>query len=96
MPRKRKSPEQAKSEILDAARLLLIEEGPDALKLARIAKKAQRSHPLVLHHFGSIEQLIRALQDKIARDIRNQLLDSLQKTSLEDALSVWPSAALVR
>jgi len=87
MPRKRRSPEQAKSEILEAARLLLLEEGPDALKLARIAKKAQRSHPLVLHHFGSIDQLIQSLQDRIARDIRNQLLESLQKASVEEGIA---------
>jgi len=83
MPRKRRTPEEAKREILHAAQELLLEEGPDSLKLSRIAKKAKISHPLVLHHFGSIDQLLFLLQESIARDIRNQLLTSLQQTPIE-------------
>ena len=83
MPRKRRSPEQAKREILHAAQQLLLEEGPESLKLSRIAKRAKLSHPLVLHHFGSTDQLLFHVQESIARDIRNQLLHSLKEAPVQ-------------
>ena len=67
MPRKRRSAEEARREILEAAHALLLGEGPDALKIAKIAKRARISHPLILHHFGSTEGLVQALQEKVAR-----------------------------
>ena len=87
MPRKRRNAEEAKREILQAAHSLLIEEGLDSIKIARIAKKANISHPLILHHFGSTEGLMCSLQEKIARDIRENLMASLQKVPLQDGLN---------
>lgn len=90
MPRKRRSPEEAKKEILTAAKELLLEEGPDALKISKIAKKAGTSHPLVLHHFGSAELLLVALQEKVARDIRDTLLDKFKENTVHfGVLSVF-------
>ena len=51
MPRRRRSPEEARAEILDAAEHLLIEEGLSALTLQRVASEVGISHPGVLHHF---------------------------------------------
>ena len=90
MPRKRRSPEEAKTEILHAAKQLLLEEGTDSLKLSRIAKKAKFSHPLVLHHFGSIQSLLFSLQESIARELRNDLLSSFQNVAKS---SVFKKAA---
>ena len=87
MARKRRTPEQAKQEILHAAEAVLLEKGPTALKLATIAKRASISHPLVLHHFGSIEKLLVCLQEKVARQIRNQLLQALQDAPLQDGVA---------
>ena len=86
MPRKRRNAEEARREILEAAHALLIEEGPDALKVARIAKRAKISHPLILHHFGSTEGLVQSLQEKVARDIRDNLLNTMQEIPLRDGL----------
>ena len=47
MPRKRRSPEQARREIMEAAKTVLITQGPDALKISNIAKQAGISHPLI-------------------------------------------------
>ena len=87
MPRKRRSAEEAKSMILEAAQNLLLEKGPEALKIAHIAKKAQISHPLILHHFGSAEGVLFALQEAIARDIRTQLLDTMRSIPLNQGIS---------
>ena len=87
MPRKRRSPEQARREIMEAAKTVLITQGPDALKISNIAKQAGISHPLILHHFGSTDGLILNLQNKIARDIREQLLHTFQNISIEKGIT---------
>lgn len=57
VPRTRRTPEAARAHILAAARRLLIEEGPRALKLQRVGKAAEMSHASVVHYFGTIEGL---------------------------------------
>ncbi len=57
----RRSPEEARSLILDAADKLLAGQSPAALRLQDVAKAAGVSHPTILHHFGSREGLVRAL-----------------------------------
>ncbi|MCP4905982.1 MAG: helix-turn-helix transcriptional regulator, partial [bacterium] len=47
--------------ILDAAQRLLSSGGPDAIRLQDIARDVGISHPTILHHFGSRDGLIRAL-----------------------------------
>lgn len=71
--RVRRSPEAARENILAAAETILVEHGPQALKLADVAKAAGVVHANVIHHFGSIsgvetalmERMIRALADKV-------------------------------
>ena len=71
--RVRRSPEAARENILSAAEAILVEHGPQALKLADVAKAAGVVHANVIHHFGSIsgvetalmERMIRALADKV-------------------------------
>ena len=60
-PRRRRSSEVARREILDAAQRLLSSGGPDAIRLQDIARDVGISHPTILHHFGSRDGLIRAL-----------------------------------
>ena len=87
MPRKRRTPEQARREIMEAAKEVLLSQGPDALKISNIAKQAGISHPLILHHFGSTDGLILELQNEIARNIREQLLHTFQNISIEQGLT---------
>ncbi|MBM75607.1 MAG: hypothetical protein CMK59_09415 [Proteobacteria bacterium] len=77
MKRKRRSPEEAKAEILSVAEQLILEDGPNALTLKKIAKTMKLSHPAILHHFGSAEQLMTALQQKMSRSIREDFIDVL-------------------
>lgn len=74
MTRKRRTPEEAKAEILEAAERVVLEDGPSALKIQRVAKMVGVSHPAVLHHFGSAQQLLLALQKKMARSVREDFL----------------------
>ena len=75
-PRRRRSAQVARREILDAAQQRLSQGGPDAIRLQEIANDVAISHPTILHHFGSRDGLIRAL------DVRASSMPS-QMTSRE-------------
>src|SRR5215475_9913245 len=66
--------------ILNAAHRRLIDGGPEAIRLEKIAADAGVSHPAILHHFGSREGLVEAM-----------VLDSLQRLQAQ-LLEGWPSA----
>jgi AcrR family transcriptional regulator len=59
--RKRLSPEESRVAALEAARLLLIEDGPQAVTLKAVAAMIGRTHANLLHHFGSAAGLHRDL-----------------------------------
>ena len=60
MPR-RLSPEASRSAALEAARVLLLEAGPQAVTLKAVAGRIGRTHANLLHHFGSASGLQRDL-----------------------------------
>ena len=61
----RRTPEDAQAHILDAAEAILAQGGgPAALRLADVAHQAGVSHPTILHHFGSREGLVRAINKR--------------------------------
>jgi len=57
----RRTPEDARRVILDAAEQVMARTGPGGLRLQEVALAAGVSHPTILHHFESREGLIRAL-----------------------------------
>lgn len=57
--KKRLSPEESRSVALEAARLILIEMGPQAVTLKAVASRIDRTHANLLHHFGSAAGLQR-------------------------------------
>ncbi len=59
--RKRLTAEQARARILEAAERRLAEVGPEGLRLTELAHELGVSHPAILHHFGSREELIVAV-----------------------------------
>ena len=73
MTRIRRSPEAARKHIIEAARRLLIAEGPRALKLQRVGKEAGMSHASVVHYFGSIEGLTKEVMKDSHRSLRESL-----------------------
>src|SRR5579872_1734787 len=61
----RRTPEEAQAQILDAADKIMAKgRGPASLRLQDVAKLAGISHPTILHHFGSREGLVRALNNR--------------------------------
>jgi TetR/AcrR family transcriptional regulator, repressor for neighboring sulfatase len=86
--RQRRTPEEARRLILDTAQDLIVRTGPEGLRLQDIAATAGISHPLILHHFGSREGLVRALTRQAAAELRDNLVAALasDEYSLEQQL----------
>jgi len=60
-PRVRRSPEDARAHILDAADAVFRDHLPDAVGLREIAAAAGVSHGLVTHYFATYEGLVAAV-----------------------------------
>lgn len=67
--RKRRSPEDAREQILASARGLLLAEGPEAITLKAVAGELGMSHANLLHHFGSAAGLRSALITQMSRGV---------------------------
>jgi AcrR family transcriptional regulator len=67
--RTRLSPDESRSAALEAARILLIETGPQAVTLKAVATRIGRTHANLLHHFGSASGLQKALAAYLAEGI---------------------------
>jgi len=68
-PRRRLPPEAARDLALDAARALLLADGPQAVTLKAVAARVGRTHANLLHHFGSAGGLQTALAARMAAGI---------------------------
>ena len=62
--RKRRTAEEARAEILDAAERRLVVSGPAGIRLQDVAADVGISHPAVLHHFGSREALVKEVCER--------------------------------
>lgn len=71
--RKRLNSEESRSVALEAARQLLLDEGPQAVTLKAVAAKVGRTHANLLHHFGSAA----GLQAELARSIADRVTGSI-------------------
>ncbi|MFT4933824.1 MAG: AcrR family transcriptional regulator [Pseudoalteromonas distincta] len=74
--RVRRSPEAARENILQSAERLLLERGPQGLKLVEVAQGAGVSHATVLHHFGSIDGVQTALAEAMIRQLVARVLEA--------------------
>ena len=77
LTRTRRPAEEARRLILDTARELIGQTGPEGLRLQEIAARAGISHPLILHHFGNREGLVRALTQEAAGELRDRLIAAM-------------------
>jgi AcrR family transcriptional regulator len=73
-PRLRRSPEAAREHILAAAEAILVESGPQQLKLTDVAAAAGVVHATVLHHFGSIAGLQTALMTRMVHGLAERIV----------------------
>lgn len=67
--RRRLSPDESRAAAIAAARVLLLEAGPQAVTLKAVADRIGRTHANVLHHFGSAA----ALQSELAKSISDSV-----------------------
>ena len=71
--RRRLNSEESRSAALEAARQLLLEQGPQAVTLKAVAAMVGRTHANLLHHFGSAA----GLQAELARSIAGRVTGSI-------------------
>lgn len=73
----RRSAEDARKEILDAAERRMAEVGPGGIRLQDVARDVGVSHPTVLHHFGSREALIAAVVDRSVGGLQASFVEEI-------------------
>jgi AcrR family transcriptional regulator len=71
--RERLTPEESRAAALEAARELLIEDGPQAVTLKAVGARIGKTHANLLHHFGSAA----GLQAELARHIGERVTASI-------------------
>ena len=74
--RERLTQHDSRSAAIDAARRILIDEGPQAVTLKAVAARMGKTHANLLHHFGSAA----GLQAELAKAIAVQVTASIGKT----------------
>lgn len=77
--RVRRTPEAAKDLILTTAAARLKDQGLEGLNLTGVAEDAGMSHATIIHHFGSSEEMRRALVSHMTASLLADVLSALQK-----------------
>lgn len=95
--RVRRTAEDARAAILDAAEKKLAEVGPGGIRLQEVAAEVGVSHPTVLHHFGSREALVHAVVERSVGALERDLLLEIAKSPIgtEPVVNMLESAARV-
>ncbi|HEY0012593.1 MAG TPA: helix-turn-helix domain-containing protein [Allosphingosinicella sp.] len=75
--RERLSPEDSRAAALEAARTLLIENGPQAVTLKAVAAKIGKTHANLLHHFGSAAGLQAGLARLISERVTAHIAEAV-------------------
>ena len=83
--RRRLTPDESRAVALDAARELLIAEGPQAVTLKAVATKVGRTHANVLHHFGSALGLQKALAAMLAETVCGSIAEAVVRARRGEA-----------
>jgi AcrR family transcriptional regulator len=83
-PRRRLSAEEARERILEAAERKLAEVGPEGLRLTELAAELSISHPAILHHFGSREELVGAVVVRAMNGFSQRLVAALEGAGAVD------------
>ena len=83
----RRSAEDARTAILDAAERRLVECGPNGIRLQDVAADVGVSHPTILHHFGSRERLVEAVIQRRVRAMNQEVVLALVSARASDEAS---------
>jgi AcrR family transcriptional regulator len=77
--RTRRTPEQARQQLLDAAERVFGDYYPDQVGLKEIAREAGVSHALITHYFGTYGGLVEATLERRIRALREQTIAKLRE-----------------
>jgi TetR/AcrR family transcriptional regulator, repressor for neighboring sulfatase len=83
--RRRRSPELARTELLDAAERLFRDSPPDQVRLKDIGREADVSHALVTHYFGTYDGLVEAVFERRTLNLRARVLERLAVGGVTEA-----------
>jgi AcrR family transcriptional regulator len=82
--RKRLDAQESRSAALDAARRLLVEQGPQAVTLKAVAAEVGRTHANLLHHFGSAAGLQAELARSLAGRVTDKIAEAVERARLHE------------
>jgi TetR/AcrR family transcriptional regulator, repressor for neighboring sulfatase len=88
--RTRRTPEEARANILDAAERVFATRTPDVVGLKEVAQEAAVTHGLITHYFGTYEALVDEALSRRLSGVRTRTLARLAATMIDD-----PESALV-
>jgi len=94
--RVRRTPEEARRLILDAAEASMAAKGPAGIRLQAVARAAGVSHSNVLHHFGSRAGLIEALNRRTVEDLKSVLFEVMRAAHSSTEDIIGPAFAVYR
>lgn len=83
--RVRRSPDEARTLILDAADRVFAKKLPDTVGLKDVAREAGVSHALVTHYFGTYDGLVEATLERRFHQMRDVLLPRMIRLLAENA-----------
>lgn len=83
--RLRLTPEESRSAALEAAREILLTDGPSAVTLKAVSAKIGRTHANLLHHFGSAAGLQGALARSIADSVTANIASAVSRARSGEA-----------
>jgi AcrR family transcriptional regulator len=83
--RERLTPELSRAGALEAARALLIEQGPQAVTLKAVSARIGKSHANLLHHFGSAAGLQAALAESISGRVCAGIEEAVRRARAHEA-----------
>jgi AcrR family transcriptional regulator len=84
--RRRRGRESAVEALVEAARALFAEHGPDAVSLRDVARRAGVNHGLIHHYIGSRDDLLRLVFDRSTEQARRQVEGATDVTAALRAL----------
>ncbi|WP_433182237.1 TetR/AcrR family transcriptional regulator [Actinoallomurus sp. CA-150999] len=76
--RRRRTPAEAREEILTAAAALIAERGPDGVGLRQVAEAVGVTHGLVTHYFGTYSALVREVLRRENALLRERVRDRIR------------------
>lgn len=94
--RRRREPELARQEILDAAERVFVEFQPNEVGLKEVAREAGVSHALITHYFGTYSNMVEAVLERRVRALRTTILDRLRAGAGDGPLGDAQPSSLAR